>query len=53
MMLAPEIFPSENGLLVTSGKLTAARKKQIDLWQQQVNFLEVIPAFNLQSLPFL
>ncbi len=42
-MLAPEIFPERKWLLVTSGKLTAARKKQIDLWQQQVNFLEVIP----------
>lgn len=41
--LAPEIFPERKWLLVTSGKLTAARKKQIDLWQQQVNFLDVIP----------
>ena len=42
-MLAPEIFPDRKWLLVTSGKLTVARKKQIDLWQQQVNSLEVIP----------
>ena len=42
-MLAPEIFPDRRWLLVTSGKLTVARKKQIDLWQQQVNSLEVIP----------
>lgn len=40
--LAPEIFPERKWLLVTSGKLTAARKKQIDAWQQQVPFLDVI-----------
>lgn len=42
-MLAPEIFPERNWLLVTTGKLTAARKKQIELWQQQVVSLDVIP----------
>ncbi|MEQ9875561.1 MerR family transcriptional regulator [Pectobacterium brasiliense] len=41
--LAPEIFPERKWLLVTTGKLTAARKKQIDLWQQHVAFLDVIP----------
>ncbi|MEQ9845397.1 MerR family transcriptional regulator [Pectobacterium brasiliense] len=41
--LAPEIFPERKWLLVTSGKLTAARKKQIDLWQQHVASLDVIP----------
>ena len=40
--LAPEIFPERKWLLVTTGKLTAARKKQIDLWQQQVISLDVI-----------
>ena len=39
--LAPEIFPDRKWLLVTSGKLTAARKKQVAQWQQQVS-LEVI-----------
>ncbi len=41
-MLAPEIFPQRKWLLITSGKLTEARKKQIALWQQQVVFLDVI-----------
>ncbi|MFJ5440515.1 MerR family transcriptional regulator [Pectobacterium sp. CHL-2024] len=41
--LAPEIFPERKWLLVTTGKLTAARKKQIDLWQQHVASLDVIP----------
>ncbi|HEY3982406.1 MerR family transcriptional regulator [Cedecea sp.] len=41
--LAPEIFPERKWLLVTTGKLTAARKKQIDLWQQQGASLEIIP----------
>ncbi|MFP9467449.1 MerR family transcriptional regulator [Pectobacterium brasiliense] len=41
--LAPEIFPERKWLLVTTGKLTAARKKQIDLWQQHVTSLDVIP----------
>lgn len=40
--LAPEIFPDRNWLLVSSGKLTVARKKQIARWQQQVVSLEVI-----------
>ena len=39
--LAPEIFPDRKWLLVTSGKLTAVRKKQVAQWQQQVS-LEVI-----------
>ena len=42
VMLAPEIFPDRKWLLVTSGKLTAARKNQIELWQQQIASLEVI-----------
>ncbi|WP_420064908.1 MerR family transcriptional regulator [Pectobacterium colocasium] len=41
--LAPEIFPERKWLLVTTGKLTAARKKQIDFWQQHVASLDVIP----------
>ena len=41
--LAPEIFPQRNWLLVTSGKLSAARQRQVELWQQQVVSLEVIP----------
>jgi len=40
--LAPEIFPDRKWLLVTTGKFTAARKKQIELWQQQVAALDVI-----------
>lgn len=40
--LAPEIFPERKWLLVTSGKLSVARKKQIELWQSQVNSLDVI-----------
>ncbi len=39
--LAPEIFPDRQWLLVTSAKLTAARRKQVEQWQQQVA-LEVI-----------
>ena len=39
--LAPDIFPERKWLLVTSGKLTAGRKKQVEQWQQQVS-LEVI-----------
>ena len=39
--LAPEIFPDRKWLLVTSGKLNAARKRQVEQWQQQVS-LEVI-----------
>lgn len=31
--LAPEIFPDRRWLLVTSGKLNAARKKQLEQWQ--------------------
>ena len=41
--LAPEIFPQRNWLLVTSGKLSAARQRQVELWQQQVVSLEIIP----------
>ena len=40
--LAPEIFPERKWLLVTTGKLTAARKKQIEQWQDQVISLDVI-----------
>ena len=40
--LAPEIFPASHWLLVTSGKLTLARKKQIEKWREQVNLLDVI-----------
>ncbi|WP_230352244.1 MerR family transcriptional regulator [Lelliottia sp. WAP21] len=41
--LAPDIFPDRKWLLVTSGKVSAARKKQLALWQQQVNSLDIIP----------
>ncbi|QKJ86265.1 HTH-type transcriptional repressor YcgE [Paramixta manurensis] len=41
--LAPEIFPERKWLLVTTGKLTAVRKKQIERWQQQGVAIEVIP----------
>ena len=41
--LAPEIFPQRNWLLVTSGNLSAARQRQVELWQQQVVSLEIIP----------
>ncbi|WP_039058525.1 MerR family transcriptional regulator [Enterobacter sp. Bisph1] len=40
--LAPEIFPQRKWLLVTSGKLTLARKKQIERWQPLVASLDVI-----------
>lgn len=40
--LAPEILPDRKWLLVTSGKLSASRKKQIELWQTQVCSLDVI-----------
>ncbi|AHJ73688.1 MerR family transcriptional regulator [Kosakonia sacchari] len=40
--LAPEIFPQRKWLLVTTGTLSAARKKQIALWQASVVSLEVI-----------
>lgn len=40
--LAPEMFPERQWLLITSGKLTVARKKQIEKWREQVNFLEVV-----------
>ncbi|MGM3184611.1 MerR family transcriptional regulator [Dickeya oryzae] len=39
---APEIFPDRQWLLVTSGKLTVARKKQIDKWREHVASLEII-----------
>jgi MerR family transcriptional regulator, activator of the csg genes len=40
--LAPELFPERKWLLVCTGKLTAARQRQIDLWQSQVSSLELI-----------
>lgn len=40
--LAPEIFPQRHWLLVTTGQLTAARQRQIDLWRQHVVSLDVI-----------
>lgn len=39
--LAPEILPERKWLLIASGKLSAARKKQIEQWQQAVA-LEVV-----------
>jgi len=40
--LAPEVLSTRKWLLVTSGKLSSARKKQIELWQSQVSSLDVI-----------
>lgn len=40
--LAPEIFAGRKWLLVTSGKLTVTRIKQIDKWREQVISLEVV-----------
>lgn len=40
--LAPEIFSDRKWLLVTTGTLTASRRKQIDGWQKQVTSLDVI-----------
>jgi hypothetical protein len=34
--LAPEILPERKWLLVTTGKLSPARLKQVERWQQQV-----------------
>jgi DNA-binding transcriptional MerR regulator len=39
--LAPEIFPHRKWLLISGGKLSAARKKQVEQWQQAVS-LEVV-----------
>ncbi|WP_276854171.1 MerR family transcriptional regulator [Enterobacter oligotrophicus] len=39
--LAPDIFPDRKWLLVTSGKLTAARQKQLTEWQKALS-LDVI-----------
>ena len=40
--LAPEILPERKWLLVTTGKLSAARQKQVERWQQQVVSLEIV-----------
>ncbi|RAU32516.1 MerR family transcriptional regulator [Enterobacter sp. ECC-175] len=40
--LAPEIFPDRNWLLVTSGKLNAARKKQLEQWQAFISIDVII-----------
>ncbi|PLL08473.1 helix-turn-helix-type transcriptional regulator, partial [Klebsiella michiganensis] len=40
--LAPEILPDRKWLLVTTGKLSAARLKQVERWQQQVISLEIV-----------
>lgn len=40
--LAPEIFPERKWLLVTTGQLSPARLKQIERWQQQAIFLEIV-----------
>ena len=39
--LAPEILPDRKWLLVTTGKLSAARQKQVERWQQVVS-LEIV-----------
>ncbi|NKI75607.1 MerR family transcriptional regulator [Dickeya sp. CFBP 2040] len=41
-VLAPEVFPERHWLLVTSGKVTTARKEQIEKWREQVASLEII-----------
>ena len=40
--LAPDVFPERNWLLVTSGKLTVARKKQLEKWREQVASLDLV-----------
>ena len=40
--LAPDVFPDRNWLLVTSGKLTVAQKKQLDKWREQVASLDLV-----------
>ena len=40
--LAPEILPERKWLLVTTGKLSPARQKQVERWQQQVVSLEIV-----------
>ena len=40
--LAPEIFPDRHWLLVTSGKLTVVRKKQVEKWRELVTSLDVV-----------
>ena len=40
--LAPEILPERKWLLVTTGKLSPARQRQIERWQQQVVSLEIV-----------
>lgn len=40
--LAPELFPARRWLLVTSGKLTAARQKQAERWRETLDSLEII-----------
>ena len=40
--LAPEILPDRKWLLVTTGKLSPARQKQVERWQQQVVSLEIV-----------
>lgn len=41
-VLAPEIFPDRHWLLVTTGKLSAARQKQMEKWREAVIYLEVV-----------
>lgn len=40
--LAPEIFPDRHWLLVTTGKLSVTRKKQIEQWRESVISLDII-----------
>ncbi|EHC38851.1 putative transcriptional regulator [Salmonella enterica subsp. enterica serovar Alachua str. R6-377] len=41
-MLAPELFAQRKWFLVTTGKLTAGKKKQLAQWRNVVASLEVI-----------
>lgn len=51
--LAPEIFPQRNWLLVTSGKLSAARQRQVELGSSRSSPRgdpALTPCFNLHPL---
>lgn len=41
-MLAPELFADRHWVLVTTGKLTSPRHKQIDQWRSHVRSLDII-----------
>lgn len=41
-ILAPALFPQRHWVLVTTGKLTQARQKDLEKWREQVASLEII-----------